>query len=123
MVFMFIFKSNIILTSTYVSCFFHITARGTNCKDKLFLAVILHIRKYITAVSRNIFDIIAVQSSFSIHIRQCSPDAHEYYRLLDDSSLKQFHSSSHRKLLFFSELINISALYTAKDLGMLKNCC
>ena len=46
---------------------------------------------------------------------------------LDDSSLKQFQRSSHfniqRKLLFFNELINISALFTAKELGMLKNYC
>ena len=35
-------------------------------------AVIFHIRKYIIAVSRKICDVIAVRSSFSIHIRQCS---------------------------------------------------
>ena len=41
-----------------------------------------------------------------------------------NSSLKQFQSSSHfnihRKLLLFNELINIPALFTAKELGMLK---
>ena len=52
---------------------------GTDCRDKQYLAVILHIRKYVMAVSRNIYDVIAVPSSFSIYIRQYS---NEYFLMI-----------------------------------------
>ena len=77
--------------------FFHTTETGTDLKDKQFLAVTLHIREYILAVSMNICDVITVASNFHIHIRQCS------------------HFNIHRKLLFFNELMNIQPCLLLKN--------
>ena len=38
--------------------FLHTSKKGTDFRDKQFLAVILHIRKYILAVSMNVCDVI-----------------------------------------------------------------
>ena len=46
-----------IIMLTYL-LFLHSSKKGTDFRDKQFLAVTLHIRKYILAVSMNVCDVI-----------------------------------------------------------------